>query len=177
MWVFVNCLIENPSFDSQTKENMTLQAKSFGSKCNMSEKFIGQVSIVFNPFFIVTFCGVISMAVFLSKDVHLALAVQQWKLTCSLMQLWVEKWSTFYWCFTVDFRRSSVVLWSQFSAGWLSRLRKNSTKNVAALSSPNSKVQITKIVDPPALLRKVQSGIILSKSLPSSGFFLKKIFD
>ncbi|XP_056375982.1 DNA topoisomerase 2-beta isoform X2 [Hyla sarda] len=39
VWVFVNCLIENPTFDSQTKENMTLQAKSFGSKCQLSEKF------------------------------------------------------------------------------------------------------------------------------------------
>jgi len=25
MWIFVNCLIENPTFDSQTKENMTLK--------------------------------------------------------------------------------------------------------------------------------------------------------
>ncbi|KAL4629674.1 DNA topoisomerase 2-beta [Arapaima gigas] len=40
MWVFVNALIENPTFDSQTKENMTLQTKSFGSKCVLSEKFI-----------------------------------------------------------------------------------------------------------------------------------------
>nr|XP_019946171.1 PREDICTED: DNA topoisomerase 2-beta isoform X1 [Paralichthys olivaceus] len=40
VWVFVNALIENPSFDSQTKENMTLQTKSFGSKCPLSEKFI-----------------------------------------------------------------------------------------------------------------------------------------
>ncbi|XP_028931374.1 DNA topoisomerase 2-alpha [Ornithorhynchus anatinus] len=40
MWIFVNSLIENPTFDSQTKENMTLQAKSFGSKCQLSEKFI-----------------------------------------------------------------------------------------------------------------------------------------
>ncbi|CAL1584231.1 unnamed protein product [Knipowitschia caucasica] len=40
IWVFVNCLIENPTFDSQTKENMTLQMKSFGSKCILSEKFI-----------------------------------------------------------------------------------------------------------------------------------------
>lgn len=30
MWIFVNCLIENPTFDSQTKEHMTLQQKSFG---------------------------------------------------------------------------------------------------------------------------------------------------
>ncbi|TRY99029.1 hypothetical protein DNTS_024575 [Danionella cerebrum] len=40
VWVFVNALIENPTFDSQTKENMTLQTKSFGSKCPLSEKFI-----------------------------------------------------------------------------------------------------------------------------------------
>ncbi|XP_058475519.1 DNA topoisomerase 2-beta isoform X1 [Solea solea] len=40
IWVFVNALIENPSFDSQTKENMSLQTKSFGSKCVMSEKFV-----------------------------------------------------------------------------------------------------------------------------------------
>lgn len=44
MWIFVNCLIENPTFDSQTKENMTLQAKGFGSKCTITEKFIGTVS-------------------------------------------------------------------------------------------------------------------------------------
>ncbi|XP_029428608.1 DNA topoisomerase 2-alpha [Rhinatrema bivittatum] len=40
IWLFVNSLIENPTFDSQTKENMTLQAKSFGSTCPLSEKFI-----------------------------------------------------------------------------------------------------------------------------------------
>lgn len=33
MWVFINCLVVNPTFDSQTKENMTLQAKSFGVSC------------------------------------------------------------------------------------------------------------------------------------------------
>lgn len=43
MWLFINCLIVNPSFDSQTKENMTLQVKNFGSKCTLSEKFIHQV--------------------------------------------------------------------------------------------------------------------------------------
>ncbi|XP_063044245.1 DNA topoisomerase 2-alpha [Engraulis encrasicolus] len=40
IWLFVNCLIENPSFDSQTKENMTLQQKSFGSTCPLSAQFI-----------------------------------------------------------------------------------------------------------------------------------------
>ncbi len=43
MWVFVNCLIENPTFDSQTKENMTLQPKSFGSKCQLREEFMKKV--------------------------------------------------------------------------------------------------------------------------------------
>lgn len=45
MWIFINCLIVNPTFDSQTKETMTLQAKNFGSKCALSEKFITSVSV------------------------------------------------------------------------------------------------------------------------------------
>ena len=47
LWVFINCLIENPAFDSQTKENMTLRAKAFGSTCEFSDKFIKQVCILF----------------------------------------------------------------------------------------------------------------------------------
>lgn len=43
MWIFVNCLIVNPTFDSQTKENMTLQMKSFGSKCSFTDKFMANV--------------------------------------------------------------------------------------------------------------------------------------
>uniref|UniRef100_H2Z119 DNA topoisomerase 2 n=1 Tax=Ciona savignyi TaxID=51511 RepID=H2Z119_CIOSA len=43
-WLFVNCLIENPTFDSQTKENMTLQAKKFGSQCTLTEKFLKSAS-------------------------------------------------------------------------------------------------------------------------------------
>ena len=41
LWIFVNCLIVNPTFDSQTKENMTLQISQFGSKCTLSDKFKG----------------------------------------------------------------------------------------------------------------------------------------
>ena len=41
--VFINCLIENPSFDSQTKENMTLRVSAFGSKCELSDEFIKKV--------------------------------------------------------------------------------------------------------------------------------------
>jgi len=44
MWLFINCQVENPTFDSQTKENMTLQAKSFGSKCQLSEDFFKKVA-------------------------------------------------------------------------------------------------------------------------------------
>nr|NVI79322.1 topoisomerase 2 [Cucujiformia] len=43
MWLFVNCLIVNPTFDSQTKEYMTSQVKNFGSKCNLSDKFFSSV--------------------------------------------------------------------------------------------------------------------------------------
>jgi DNA topoisomerase-2 len=43
MWIFIGALVENPTFDSQSKETMTLVAKSFGSKCVLSEKFTKEV--------------------------------------------------------------------------------------------------------------------------------------
>ncbi|KAH6917161.1 DNA topoisomerase II [Coprinopsis sp. MPI-PUGE-AT-0042] len=43
MWLFVNALIENPTFDSQTKEYMTLTASKFGSKPTISDDFIKKV--------------------------------------------------------------------------------------------------------------------------------------
>ena len=45
LWVFANCLIENPTFDSQTKENMTLRKTAFGSTCELPATYIKQVSI------------------------------------------------------------------------------------------------------------------------------------
>ncbi|KAG0417511.1 DNA topoisomerase 2, partial [Dictyocoela roeselum] len=42
-FIFINSLIENPAFDSQTKENLTLRVSSFGSKCQPSEKFIKEI--------------------------------------------------------------------------------------------------------------------------------------
>jgi DNA topoisomerase-2 len=42
--VFVNAMIENPAFDSQTKETLTLRPSSFGSKCDLPEKFMKQVA-------------------------------------------------------------------------------------------------------------------------------------
>ena len=38
--LFINCLIENPSFDSQTKETLTTRSEDFGSECVLSDKFI-----------------------------------------------------------------------------------------------------------------------------------------
>jgi len=40
MWLFVNALIENPTFDSQTKETLTLPSSKFGSKPVIKEDFI-----------------------------------------------------------------------------------------------------------------------------------------
>lgn len=40
LWVFVNALIENPAFDSQTKETLTTKASSFGSKCEISDEYM-----------------------------------------------------------------------------------------------------------------------------------------
>lgn len=40
MWIFVNSLIENPTFDSQTKETLTLLASKFGTKPVLSEDFM-----------------------------------------------------------------------------------------------------------------------------------------
>lgn len=42
-FLFVNCLIENPAFTSQTKEQLTTKASAFGSKCTLSEEFIKKV--------------------------------------------------------------------------------------------------------------------------------------
>jgi DNA topoisomerase-2 len=40
MWLFVNALIENPTFDSQTKETLTLPSSKFGSKPTIKEDFV-----------------------------------------------------------------------------------------------------------------------------------------
>lgn len=44
LWVFVKCLIENPAFDSQTKETLTTTVSRFGSKCTLSERTINAVA-------------------------------------------------------------------------------------------------------------------------------------
>ncbi|KAH9977056.1 hypothetical protein BGW80DRAFT_1286992 [Lactifluus volemus] len=44
MWIFVNALIENLTFDSQTKETMTLLTSKFGSKPTLLEEFMKKVA-------------------------------------------------------------------------------------------------------------------------------------
>jgi len=43
IWVFIKCLVENPAFDSQTKETLMTKQSKFGSKCELSEKFLNEV--------------------------------------------------------------------------------------------------------------------------------------
>ncbi|KAJ8573579.1 hypothetical protein K7X08_010090 [Anisodus acutangulus] len=43
LWMFVNALIDNPAFDSQTKETLTLRQSSFGSKCELQPDFLKKV--------------------------------------------------------------------------------------------------------------------------------------
>jgi hypothetical protein len=40
LFVFVNALIVNPSFDTQTKVTLTTQKKDFGSDCILSDNTI-----------------------------------------------------------------------------------------------------------------------------------------
>eukprot|EP00435_Cladocopium_sp_Y103_P015238 s2274_g3.t1 len=40
LWIFVNCLIENPAFDSQTKETLTTKKERFGSRCELSDELL-----------------------------------------------------------------------------------------------------------------------------------------
>ncbi|KAF5110465.1 hypothetical protein DV453_000825 [Geotrichum candidum] len=43
MFLFVNCLIENPAFTSQTKEQLTTRPSAFGSKCVLTPEFLKKV--------------------------------------------------------------------------------------------------------------------------------------
>lgn len=54
--VFIKAVIDNPSFSSQTKETLTTNKEKFGSKCEITDKFIEQVSK----------CGIVEKAIELS---------------------------------------------------------------------------------------------------------------
>ena len=40
LWIFINCLVENPAFDSQTKETLTTKQSKFGSTCELSDRLL-----------------------------------------------------------------------------------------------------------------------------------------
>ena len=44
LMLFLNCVIENPAFDSQTKETMNTPVSKFGSKCEVPDKFIDKLA-------------------------------------------------------------------------------------------------------------------------------------
>ena len=44
LMLFLRCDIENPSFESQTKDYMSTPSNKFGSSCNVSDKFIEKVA-------------------------------------------------------------------------------------------------------------------------------------
>lgn len=44
LMLFLRCDVENPSFDSQTKDYMNTPISKFGSKCDVSDKFIEKIA-------------------------------------------------------------------------------------------------------------------------------------
>ena len=43
IFLFVNCLVVNPAFSSQTKEQLTTKQSQFGSKCSVGERFLNAI--------------------------------------------------------------------------------------------------------------------------------------
>ncbi|GJY30282.1 DNA topoisomerase 2, partial [Tanacetum coccineum] len=44
LWVFVNAIIDNPTFDSQTKEELMSDEGSFGSTCELTPDFLNKIA-------------------------------------------------------------------------------------------------------------------------------------
>jgi len=44
LWLFIRCDIDNPTFESQTKDYMNTPSSAFGSTCDVSEKFIEKIA-------------------------------------------------------------------------------------------------------------------------------------
>ena len=43
IWIYIKCIIEEPTFDGQTKESMTTNISNFGSKYEVSDKLIDKL--------------------------------------------------------------------------------------------------------------------------------------
>ncbi|RCI09579.1 hypothetical protein L249_4122 [Ophiocordyceps polyrhachis-furcata BCC 54312] len=44
IFIFVNCLVNNPAFTSQTKEQLTTKASQFGSRCVLGDEFLKKIA-------------------------------------------------------------------------------------------------------------------------------------
>jgi len=44
LFLFIRCDVENPAFDSQTKDYMNTPSSKFGSKCDVTDKFIEKIA-------------------------------------------------------------------------------------------------------------------------------------
>lgn len=44
IFIFINCLVVNPTFNSQTKEQLTNKVSTFGSKCVLGEDFLKKIA-------------------------------------------------------------------------------------------------------------------------------------
>ncbi|PHH82883.1 hypothetical protein CDD82_4418 [Ophiocordyceps australis] len=44
IFIFVNCLVNNPAFTSQTKEQLTTKVSQFGSQCRLGEDFLKKIA-------------------------------------------------------------------------------------------------------------------------------------
>ena len=44
LMIFLNCTIDNPSFDSQTKDHLNTSVQNFGSICEVSDKFVEKLA-------------------------------------------------------------------------------------------------------------------------------------
>ena len=44
IFIFINCLIDNPAFTSQTKEQMTTKISHFGRECSLTEAFLKKIA-------------------------------------------------------------------------------------------------------------------------------------
>ena len=67
MWIFVNASIVNPTFDSQTKECLTLVKSAFGSKCELKEDFVKKGKPTPSNANIVSKCGIIENVLSFAK--------------------------------------------------------------------------------------------------------------
>ena len=44
IFIFINCFIDNPAFNSQTKEQLTTKVSQFGTKCTLGDDFLKKIA-------------------------------------------------------------------------------------------------------------------------------------